>query len=34
MANIRRKFGVKPGKESYIINELGVGYRINGERDF
>lgn len=28
MANIRRKFGVKPGKKSYIINELGVGYRM------
>ena len=31
MANIRRKFGAKPGETSYIINELGVGYRINGE---
>lgn len=31
MANIRRKFGAKPGEKSYIINELGVGYRINGE---
>ena len=29
MANIRKKFGIKPGKESYIINELGVGYRMN-----
>jgi len=28
MANIRKKFGVKPGKKSYIINELGVGYRM------
>lgn len=34
MANIRRKLGIKPGEESYIINELGVGYRMNGERDF
>lgn len=30
MANIRRKFGEKPGKSSYIVNELGVGYRMNG----
>lgn len=28
MANIRRKLGEKPGKSSYIFNELGVGYRI------
>lgn len=28
MANIRKKFGAKPGKKSYIINELGVGYRM------
>lgn len=33
MANIRRKFGTKPGETSYIINELGVGYRMNGEPD-
>jgi len=30
MANIRKKFGVKPGEQSYITNELGVGYRLNG----
>ena len=30
MANIRRKLGAKPGEESYIVNELGVGYRMNG----
>lgn len=30
MANIRRKFGAKPGEDNYIINELGVGYRMNG----
>ncbi|MBQ8298175.1 MAG: response regulator transcription factor [Ruminococcus sp.] len=30
MANIRRKFGAKPGENNYIINELGVGYRMNG----
>ena len=29
MANIRKKLGARPGEESYIINELGVGYRIN-----
>ncbi len=28
MANIRKKFGAKPGQKSYIINELGVGYRM------
>ena len=31
MANIRRKFGVKPGQSWYISNELGVGYRMDGE---
>ena len=31
MANIRRKLGIKPGENSYIINELGVGYRINAD---
>lgn len=29
MANIRRKFGVKPGESWYITNELGVGYRMS-----
>lgn len=33
MANIRKKFGVKPGESWYITNELGVGYRMNGEKD-
>lgn len=33
MANIRKKFGAKPGEDNYIINELGVGYRMNGERE-
>ena len=28
MANIRKKFGDKPGEASYIVNELGVGYRL------
>ena len=31
MANIRRKFGVKPGQPWCISNELGVGYRMNGD---
>lgn len=30
MANVRKKFGVKPGQASYIVNELGVGYRMDG----
>ena len=29
MANIRKKFGDKPGETNYIANELGVGYRLN-----
>ena len=33
MANIRRKFGIKPGETSYITNEIGVGYRMNSCRD-
>ena len=28
MANIRKKLGCKPGENQYIINELGVGYRM------
>ncbi len=28
MANIRKKCGFVPGDETYIINELGVGYRM------
>ncbi len=31
MANIRRKLGLTPGENEYIVNELGVGYRMNGE---
>ena len=31
MANIRRKLCEKPGDPHYIINELGVGYRLCGE---
>lgn len=33
MANIRRKFGISPGDNSYITNELGVGYRMNSESE-
>ena len=28
MANIRKKLGCKPGENRYIINELGVGYKV------
>ena len=28
MANIRKKLGCRPGESRYIINELGVGYRM------
>ena len=31
MANLRKKLGVKPGDNRYIINELGVGYRLQEE---
>ena len=31
MANIRKKLGSKPGDNRYIINELGVGYRMQEE---
>lgn len=31
MTNIRKKLGIKPGDDRYIINELGVGYRMNHE---
>ena len=33
MANIRKKMGIKPGDRQYILNELGVGYRLNIEID-
>ena len=33
MANIRKKLGCKPGESRYIINELGVGYRMQDDRD-
>ncbi|MBQ2875457.1 MAG: response regulator transcription factor [Clostridia bacterium] len=28
MANIRKKLGAKPGEVGYVVNELGVGYRM------
>lgn len=28
MANIRKKLGCRPGENRYVINELGVGYRM------
>ena len=31
MANIRKKIGSTPGGNKYIINELGIGYRIGEE---
>ena len=31
MANIRKKLGVRPGESRYIVNELGVGYRMNAD---
>ena len=30
MANIRKKLGLRPGENHYIVNELGVGYRMCG----
>ena len=33
MANIRKKLGLRPGQNSYIVNELGVGYRMSGPQD-
>ena len=29
MANIRKKFGDRPGEQNYFVNELGVGYRMD-----
>ena len=31
MANIRKKLGTRPGDSDYILNELGVGYRMREE---
>ena len=33
MANIRKKLGCRPGENRYIINELGVGYRMREENE-
>ena len=33
MANIRKKLGCIPGENRYIINELGVGYRMPDQND-
>ncbi len=33
MANIRKKMGEIPGVVGYIVNELGVGYRLCGDRE-
>ena len=33
MANIRKKLGCKPGENRYIVNELGVGYRMPDTRE-
>lgn len=29
MANIRKKLGSRPGEANYVVNELGVGYRLD-----
>ena len=33
MANIRKKLGICPGDNRYIINELGVGYRMQDDSE-
>ena len=33
MANIRKKLGCKPGENRYILNELGVGYRMQDAQE-
>ena len=33
MANIRKKLGVQPGENRYVVNELGVGYRMLDGQD-
>ena len=32
MANLRKKLGTKPGDNKYIVNELGVGYRMSVDK--
>lgn len=33
MANIRKKLGSTPGRNDYIVNEIGVGYRMKEENE-
>ena len=33
MANIRKKLGCKPGENRYVVNDLGVGYRMLDGQD-
>ena len=33
MANIRKKLGCRPGENRYVINELGVGYRMLSDQE-
>lgn len=33
MANIRKKLGCRPGENRYVVNELGVGYRMLSNQD-
>lgn len=33
MANIRKKMGIKPGADKYIVNVLGVGYRFESTEE-
>ena len=33
MANIRKKMGILPGENRYVINELGVGYRMLNDQE-
>lgn len=33
MANIRKKLGCRPGENRYVVNELGVGYRMLDEQE-
>ena len=33
MANIRKKLGCRPGESRYILNELGVGYRMQDQQN-
>ena len=33
MANIRKKLGCSPGENRYVVNELGVGYRMLDQQE-